>query len=169
MSSTNAVRSRIVCDRCDGVGWYEGGTAILTHCEMCDGFGWRYAEPGLTRAPLEQRPRAGEGVNLVANLNCELSRLKLEYSKVIDQLEQLRQLKKEHGKMEPIPVSYFRWAIADPIQPDGLRRTSQYSADCGKSVLLFNAEEMANEEAKAFNSSVIKCEVTIVPLDQVPV
>jgi len=29
----------IECDRCDGVGWYEGGEALQTQCEECGGTG----------------------------------------------------------------------------------------------------------------------------------
>lgn len=36
------------CERCDGVGWYEGGAAIKTPCERCHGTGMVGAARGDT-------------------------------------------------------------------------------------------------------------------------
>lgn len=36
---------KLYCGRCDGVGWYEGGTALQTGCEECDGTGYVFCTP----------------------------------------------------------------------------------------------------------------------------
>lgn len=30
----------VECDRCDGVGWYEGGKTLQTQCNKCSGRGY---------------------------------------------------------------------------------------------------------------------------------
>jgi protein gp37 len=52
------------CDRCDGVGWFEGGRALKTSCDRCEGTGIVNAEPyfGL----VESTPRGPRWTGKVA-------------------------------------------------------------------------------------------------------
>lgn len=48
------------CDRCDGVGWYEGGETLCTHCEICDGTGVvDKSVPTMTAGTASNRSHAG--------------------------------------------------------------------------------------------------------------
>jgi hypothetical protein len=42
------------CDRCDGVGWTEGGEALQTPCKVCDATG-RIGKPGIFKVWLPER------------------------------------------------------------------------------------------------------------------
>jgi len=40
-NALNEVWTVQYCDRCDGVGWYEGGKTLQTTCEACAGTGYK--------------------------------------------------------------------------------------------------------------------------------